>query len=261
MLVHENHGGHLPAIQRNQPINWRNKGSHHHGSTHRSMAWPAGSPVPKVKGSKESRGPYVPPLHLDAHLGSTGPGSERFGYDSVNLTSSHLRFWEDTVDGSEIPRPTTWDVFETLVNNEILAISTGDSPDFWLPSTVFSRDSLMRLLKGLILQGVTGDLFRRALTRSVRWKNWYFDDLFERQSIPVCREYWLNSYPVNSGFVGCKLWGSAWNVSITHDLWGSIGWLGYSIRFNGVDALWEECLLTFWHFDFFWGGQWATGMA
>jgi len=75
------------------------------------MAWPAGSPVPKVKGSKESRGPYVPPLHLDAHLGSTGPGAERFTYDAVNLTdSSHPRFWEDTVDGSEIPNNHVLDV-------------------------------------------------------------------------------------------------------------------------------------------------------
>lgn len=46
-----------------------------------------GSPVPKVKGSKESRGPYVPPLHLDAHLGSTG--------GSCTLSADPL----DSVDG------------------------------------------------------------------------------------------------------------------------------------------------------------------
>lgn len=96
MLVHENHA--------QQTISsWGPPGIHEINPTTggtinpSEMAWPAGSPVPKDKGSKESRGPYVPPLHLDAHLGSTGPGSERFGYDSVNLTSSHLMFWEDVM--------------------------------------------------------------------------------------------------------------------------------------------------------------------
>lgn len=82
MLVHEKscttnkirHGGHLPALHEIKPSTGGTK-----GPSTMEMAWPAGSPVPKVKGSKESRGPYVPPLHLDAHLGSTGPGSERFG--------------------------------------------------------------------------------------------------------------------------------------------------------------------------------------
>ena len=49
------------------------------------------------------------------------------------------KIFDLTVDGSEILPThtyTTWDVFQTLyINNETFTITTGKSPDFWLPST------------------------------------------------------------------------------------------------------------------------------
>ena len=49
---------------------------------------------------------------------------------------------DDTVDGLEIPRPTTWDSVNPVNHGDFnyQPPSTGEcKPDFWLPSTVVGK--------------------------------------------------------------------------------------------------------------------------